>query len=98
MGGLVVYDVTKRSTLENAERWIKELKANAEPNINIMLVGNKVDLCEADPKARQVTKEEGQRLADHQRLMFMESSAVEDVNVRSSFEDLLQSKEAERRV
>ncbi len=92
MGGLVVYDITKKVSFENAERWIKELKANAEPNINIMLVGNKLDLCTEDPSQRQVTNDEGARLAEHYKLMFAESSAVQGVNVRSAFEDLLQSK------
>ena len=35
---------------------MQELKANAEPDIVIMLVGNKFDLVESDPKARKVSK------------------------------------------
>ena len=91
VGGLVVYDVTKRSSLESAERWLKELKANAEPNINIILIGNKVDICNDDPTARQVTTEEGSKLAERHKLMFTETSAFQDINVRTAFEELLQS-------
>ncbi len=91
MGGLVVYDVTKRISLENAERWIKELKANAEPNINIMLVGNKIDICKEAPSARQVETEEGSKLAERHGLMFTEASAHQGANVRDAFENLLQS-------
>lgn len=31
-------------TFENVERWLKELRDHADPNIVIMLVGNKSDL------------------------------------------------------
>ena len=87
----MVYDVTKEDSLQSAERWIRELTANAEPNIIIMLVGNKIDLVEADATLRQVSKEEGEKLADDYKLMFEESSALQDTNVKSAFEKLLQS-------
>ena len=38
----MVYDISKHVTFENVERWLKELRDHAEPNIVIMLVGNKV--------------------------------------------------------
>jgi Rab family protein len=31
-----------------------ELRDNAEPDISIMLVGNKVDLCDRNPSTRRV--------------------------------------------
>ena len=86
-----MYDVTKRSSFDNVIRWLKELKANAEPDITIMIVGNKVDLCEEDPSQRQVTKEEAEKLSASQKTMFEETSAVKNVNVKSTFENLMQS-------
>ncbi|BGP12629.1 hypothetical protein JCM10213_008767 [Rhodosporidiobolus nylandii] len=41
---VVVYDVTKSASLEQAKTWVKELQRQANPNIVIALVGNKVDL------------------------------------------------------
>lgn len=41
---IVVYDVTKATSLEKAKSWIKELQRQANPNIVIALAGNKVDL------------------------------------------------------
>ncbi|KAF9426967.1 hypothetical protein BGZ94_005715 [Podila epigama] len=41
---VVVYDVTKASSLEKAKSWVKELQRQANPNIVIALTGNKVDL------------------------------------------------------
>lgn len=40
VGALVVYDVTKEDTFINAKRWMEELRASAEPNCVIYLVGN----------------------------------------------------------
>lgn len=44
MGALLVYDIAKYLTYENAECWLKELQDHADSNIVIMLVGNKSDL------------------------------------------------------
>lgn len=41
---VVVYDVTKAASFEKAQSWVKELQRQANPNIVIALVGNKVDL------------------------------------------------------
>ncbi len=86
----MVYDMTKRSTFENLTDWIKELKANAEPDLVMVLVGNKLDLCLKDPSMRKVTREEGQKLAEAQKALFEETSAVENINVKEVFENLMQ--------
>ena len=41
---IVVYDVTKATSLEKAKTWVKELQRQANPNIVIALAGNKLDL------------------------------------------------------
>jgi len=41
VGALLVYDISKRLTFENVERWLKELRTHADPSIVVMLVGNK---------------------------------------------------------
>merc|ERR1712118_281069 len=75
VGALLVYDVTKMATFQSCLRWMDELRVSAEPDIVIMLVGNKVDLVEKDPSARQV---------------LFEASAVTSYNVKHIFEYLLQ--------
>lgn len=40
VGALVVYDVTKADTFQNAMKWMEELRASAEPECVIYLVGN----------------------------------------------------------
>ncbi|KAF4738470.1 hypothetical protein FOZ63_006473, partial [Perkinsus olseni] len=66
------------------------LRQNAEPDIVILLVGNKIDLVEKDPSARQVTTEEATAFAKQNGLFFAEASAVSSVNVKFIFEKLLQ--------
>ena len=44
VGAMLVYDIANRRTFENIERWLKELRDCADPNIVIMLVGNKCEL------------------------------------------------------
>lgn len=41
---LVVYDLTKPSSLTKAKHWVAELQRQASPGIVIALVGNKLDL------------------------------------------------------
>ncbi|KAH9946787.1 GTP-binding protein ypt5 [Amylocystis lapponica] len=48
---VVVYDVTKASSLEKAKTWVKELQRQANPNIVIALAGNKVDLVQPTPSS-----------------------------------------------
>jgi GTPase SAR1 family protein len=45
---LVVYDITKPSSLIKAKHWVAELQRQASPGIVIALVGNKLDLANDD--------------------------------------------------
>ncbi|KAM3700582.1 hypothetical protein ACJW31_05G109800 [Castanea mollissima] len=38
VGALLVYDVTRHSTFENVERWLRELRDHTDPNIVVMLI------------------------------------------------------------
>ena len=59
VGALLVYDVSKHATYENAERWLKELRDYSDSNIVISLVGNKSDL----KHLRSVPSEEAKSFA-----------------------------------
>lgn len=54
-----------------------------------MLVGNKLDIVKENASERMVSEEEAQEFADKHKLLFQESSAVADINVKNIFEDLL---------
>jgi len=90
VGALLVYDVTRQASFQNCLKWLEELRQNAEPNIIIMLVGNKVDLTEKDPTARQVYFDNAVDFAKQHKLMFKEASAVTNLNVKPIFEQLMQ--------
>lgn len=86
MGALLVYDITKKDSFTGISRWLNELKINeAHPDSVIMLVGNKSDL----ESNRAVTQEEAMDYAKENGLMFMETSALESVNVEQAFDSLI---------
>lgn len=58
-GALLVYDVSKRDTFENINRWINELRMNGDKNLIVIIVGNKSDLTEE----REVSTQEGEERA-----------------------------------
>ena len=57
---LVVYDVTRASSLGKARHWVAELQRQASPGIVVCLVGNKVDLAEEDESAGGEGEGEGE--------------------------------------
>lgn len=87
MGALLVYDISKRTSFQMLDRWLNEIKAHTEPDLNIILVGNKSDL----ENLREVTKEEAINYAKEHKMPFFETSALTSNNVEEVFKDLLVS-------
>ncbi|XP_051133942.1 ras-related protein RABA1f-like [Andrographis paniculata] len=85
VGALIVYDVTRNVTFENVERWLKELRGHTDRNIVIMLVGNKADL----RHLRAVPTEKAKGFAEKENTFFMETSALEALNVEDAFTEVL---------
>jgi len=80
-GALLVYDITRRDTFQHLSRWLEEAKQHAQPNMVILLIGNKNDL----EHKRAVSTEEGKAFADANGLLFMETSAKTAYNVEQAF-------------
>ncbi len=57
---LVVYDLTKASSLIKARHWVAELQRQASPGICIALVGNKVDLVNGEEEASSSNRTSGE--------------------------------------
>jgi Rab family protein len=91
VGALLVYDITNEKSFQAVKRWMEELRDHAEPDIVIMLVGNKIDLCDRNPEARKIPRELGEKFAKEHGLMFHETSAITVVKVKEAFEELLQN-------
>ncbi|KAJ0019995.1 hypothetical protein Pint_32663 [Pistacia integerrima] len=85
VGALLVYDITKRQTFDNVQRWLRELRDHADSNIVIMMAGNKSDL----NHLRAVPEEDGHSLAEKEGLSFLETSALESTNVEKAFQTIL---------
>jgi Ras-related protein Rab-5C len=95
---LVVYDLTKPTSLIKAKHWVAELQRQASPGIVIALVGNKLDLAsdsagesesvddgEDSGDARKVSTEEAKAYAEDESLLFFETSAKTGHNVTEVF-------------
>lgn len=85
VGALLIYDITKAQSFENVKRWLRELRDHADSNIVIMLAGNKADLSHH----RAVQEADGQKLAEQEGLVFLETSAFEAYNVEKAFQMIL---------
>ncbi|XP_028085602.1 ras-related protein Rab2BV-like [Camellia sinensis] len=85
VGALLVYDITKRQTFENVQRWLRELRDHADSNIVIMMAGNKSDL----NHLRAVSDQDAQLLAEKEGLSFLETSALEAPNIEKAFQTIL---------
>lgn len=82
---MVIYDVTSRGSFESLDRWFRLLEAQADPNISVMLVANKVD---AD-RSRTVTFDEGRNFAEAIRVPYAEVSSRTGTNCTNLAELLL---------
>ena len=86
-GCLLVYDITRKESFDNIDKWFSELKSSSDNDINAILIGNKCDL----EKERKVTMEEAQKKAKLFNIAFMETSALNGTNVEKAFNELVSS-------
>jgi len=91
-GALLVYDITRKDTFDSMKSWLESCRRHCNPNMIIMLIGNKSDLW----SEREVKTREGESLAEEHGLIFMETSAktspanVEESLVESATEIYIQ--------
>ena len=84
-GAFVVYDITRKSSFLNIDKWIGELKTNGSEDILIILVGNKSDL----EDKREVSTEDGEKKAKQYGIAFCETSALQGKNIEYAFNILI---------
>ena len=100
MGIFVVFDVANRRSFDNTDYWVNNVREHANPNVAIMLIGNKCDLnpslrvsqclnhCASDFFYQEVSTEEAQAKAEEKGVPFIETSALQGVNVETMFREL----------
>ena len=77
---LIIYAINNMDSFKHAENWLNELKAQANPNVKVFLVGNKSDL----ENERVVSKEDGEKFKEEKNLdKFIETSAKTGENARN---------------
>jgi small GTP-binding protein len=54
-GAFVVYDITRKESFENVDKWVNELRGNGGKDVHMILIGNKCDL----EQNRQISTEMG---------------------------------------
>ena len=86
-GILFVYDITKEDSFKIIESWFDEVKTKAINTLCGVLIGNKSDL----EDEREVSTEDGKKLAEQLELNFLECSAFTGDNVEQAFIDLVES-------
>ncbi|MHA1385078.1 MAG: Rab family GTPase [Candidatus Helarchaeota archaeon] len=83
-GGIIVYDVTKKSSFDHVMDWYEESREICG-DIPLILVGNKIDLADD----RKILETDGQRLAKEINADFFETSAKTGEKIDLVFEKLV---------
>ncbi len=66
-GALLVFDLTRKSTFQHVTDWLNDLRQIAEPDIVVVLVGNKSDLASPDAVTTTRTAASGQVVTESNR-------------------------------
>ena len=91
---ILVYDVTNRTSFDNATAWLTESFKHTEENPPTAVLANKKDLRTSDSKKEYVQPDEGKAFAKalSEKLgiptIFFETSALTGENIQESFTDL----------
>ncbi|XP_022107665.1 ras-related protein Rab-3C-like isoform X1 [Acanthaster planci] len=85
MGFILMYDVTNEESFNSVQDWCTQIKTYSWDNAQVILVGNKCDM----EDERVIATEKGKSLADQLGLEFFETSAKENINVKQTFERLV---------
>lgn len=86
-GALIVYDITKRISFDRLPFWLDKIETSTRCHTNTLIIGNKSDL----RHLRTVPIEEGQQFSDKANLPFLETSALDAINVEEAFESLMKA-------
>ena len=82
---ILAYDMTNTDSFDQISYWIKEVCEKSDDRIKSILVATKVDL----EDNREVSTEDGEKLAKEHNLEFFETSAKDNINIKEAFENLV---------
>lgn len=84
-GVILVYDVSDATSFSNLKDWLSSIKQHANEGVEILLVGNKIDL------PRQVQTDEGKQFSKESNVPLVETSAKTGQGVEKSFETIIRN-------
>ncbi|BGO99779.1 hypothetical protein NBRC10513v2_004006 [Rhodotorula toruloides] len=80
-GAVVVFDITSRRSFESLTSWLSDARALASPDLEVVIVGNKLD----QEDDRQVPYLEASRWAQEHGALYVETSSKTGENVEQPF-------------
>ena len=75
-----MYDITEKNSFESITKWMRDIKNEKGNDFPVILIGNKID----KEEKRQVSKNEGEELAQQYGIDFFETSNKIGTNVNES--------------
>ncbi|XP_005916178.1 ras-related protein Rab-3C isoform X1 [Haplochromis burtoni] len=85
MGFILMYDITNEESFGAVQDWSTQIKTYSWDNAQVVLAGNKCDMEEE----RVVSVDNGRLLAEQLGFEFFETSAKDNINVKQTFERLV---------
>ncbi|MGH0161173.1 UNVERIFIED_CONTAM: hypothetical protein FKN15_040660 [Acipenser sinensis] len=85
MGFLLMYDITNEESFNAVQDWSTQIKTYSWDNAQVILAGNKCDM----EDERVISTERGKQLAEQLGFEFFETSAKDNINVKQTFEQLV---------
>jgi small GTP-binding protein len=78
----LVYSIDNRNSFNDIDKWLKEIRTYANPDVKLFLIGNKTDL----ENNREVSQERALKFKDENKMThFTETSAKTGVNCKDMF-------------
>lgn len=81
---IVIFDLTEQNTFNDLKKWLKDIKNCGDKNIQILIVGNKLDLV----GKRKVTQSQAMNFCEDNGYKYIEASAKDGTNVLRIFEEV----------
>ncbi|XP_003447851.1 ras-related protein Rab-15 isoform X1 [Oreochromis niloticus] len=83
-GIIFVYDITDKLSFKHIAKWVSDVDEYTTQKMETILIGNKCD----DSLRREVSKNQGTKLAGSYGMEFFETSASKNINISESFKRL----------
>ncbi len=95
-GAVLVFDLTRKQSFLNVEKWVEQVQRYASEGIPMVLVGNKLDLVDS----YEVTSSDIEDMTTEKGLVYYETSAKENQGVNETFRkitELILQREIDRK-